>query len=255
MPSISVIIIAKNESRNIARCLRSVAHWVDEIIVLDSGSTDNTVEICRRYTPQVYATDWPGYGPQKQRALALAKGEWVLSLDADEWIRPSLRKEIQLTIQKGQFHGYYLPRLTMYCGHFQKYGDAAKDKVLRLFLHDKGQFTSDLVHEKIICAGPVGVLQNPLLHNAYRSYDEWASQMHHYALLTARVRFNKGRRSNPAKAWISSIWIFFRSYIWRQGFRDGQIGYLFAKLNAISSYQRNMELWKLARGIMAGNED
>lgn len=245
MPTLSIIVIAKNESRNIGRCLRSVAGWADEIIVLDSGSADNTIEICHRYTSQVYMTDWPGYGPQKQRALDLARGDWVLSLDADEWIRPNLRQEIQSVIKESVFPGYYLPRLTMYCGQFQKYGDASKDKVLRLFLRNNGRFTDDKVHEKIICTGQIGVLSNPLLHNAYRTYEEWTAQMHHYAILTAKLRHSKGCRSNPIKALFNSLWIFFRSYIWRQGFRDGRVGYWFAKLNAVSSFQRNLVLWKL----------
>ena len=105
-PSLSVIIIAKNEAHNIQRCLRSVL-WVDEIIVLDSGSTDNTVEISRLYTAKVYTTDWPGYGPQKNRALALAQGDWVLSLDADEWLSHGLRDEIQSAILSPQYQAYY----------------------------------------------------------------------------------------------------------------------------------------------------
>lgn len=247
MTTLSVIVIAKNEARNIGRCLRSVSGWADEIIVLDSGSADHTVEICRRYTPQVHLTDWPGYGPQKQRALALARGDWVLSLDADEWVRRDLRAEIQRVVQApGDCQGFYLRRLTMYCGRFQRHGDAAQDKVLRLFRRDCSQFTPDIVHEKVICTGRAAVLKSALLHNAYRTEAEWSSQMHKYALLTAELRHSKGRRSNPAKATLSAAWIFFRSYIWRAGFRDGRTGYLFAKLNAKSSFCRNMTLWRLS---------
>lgn len=247
LPTLSVIVITKNEAHNIVRCLRSVVSWVQEIIVLDSGSTDQTIPLCRRYTSQVYSTDWPGYGPQKQRALRMATGDWVLSLDADEWVSPQLRQEILKTLSHPTSVGYYLPRLTMYCGRFQKHGDAAKDKVLRLFQRQQSQFTNDIVHEKVICQGQIGHLRQPLLHNAYRTLQEWAAQMNHYALLTAQLRFAKGRRSNPVKAWINCGWIFFRSYVWRQGFRDGRLGYIFAKLNAISSYRRNMALWNLGR--------
>ncbi len=247
MPTLSVIVITKNEAANIGRCLRSVADWADEIIVLDSGSTDDTLNICHRYTHYVYSTDWPGYGPQKQRALAAAHGDWILSLDADEWVRNKLRLDIQQAIKASEADGFYIPRLTMYCGQFQKYGDAAKDKVLRLFRRDKGHFTDDIVHEKVICEGRIDCLRSPLLHNAYRTEQEWTAQMHHYALLTAQLRYSKGRRSHPPKAWLNSVWIFFRSYIWRQGFRDGRMGYIFAKLNAISSYQRNIQLWNLDR--------
>jgi glycosyltransferase involved in cell wall biosynthesis len=242
---LSVIVITKNEAPNIRRCLRSVVGWVDEIIVLDSGSTDQTPAICRHYTSSVYITDWVGYGPQKNRALALAHGEWVLSLDADEWVRPDLQREILRAITREDARGFILPRLNMFCGRFQRHGDAAKDQVLRLFRRDSGRFTNDLVHEKVICRGKIGCLQQPLLHNSYRSVTEWAQQMEKYAVLTAKMRYEKGRRSNPVKAVIHSGWIFFRSYILRQGFRDGRIGYLFAKLNAKSSFQRNMLLWRL----------
>lgn len=245
MSMLSVIIIAKNEARKIGRCLRSVAAWADEIIVLDSGSTDNTIEICRRYTGHVYATDWPGYGPQKNRALNLAHGEWVLSLDADEWVRPNLRTEIQHAIQTTDYQAFIMPRINMFCGRFQRFGDAGKDQVLRLFRRDAGAFTDDIVHEKVVCQGKIGYLQHPLLHNSYQTAAEWAEQMHRYALMTAQVRHSKGRRSNPLQAVIHSAWSFFRSYLLRQGFRDGRVGLLCAQLSAKSSFQKNMQLWRL----------
>ncbi len=138
-----------------------------------------------------------------------AHGDWILSLDADEWVRNHLRQDIQQAIKAPEADGFYIPRLTMYCGQFQKYGDAAKDKVLRLFRRDKGHFTDDIVHEKVICEGRIGCLHSPLLHNAYRTEQEWAAQMHHYALLTAQLRHAKGRRSHPPKAWINGYGYFF----------------------------------------------
>jgi glycosyltransferase involved in cell wall biosynthesis len=248
MPKLlSAIVITKNEARNIRRCLRSMADWVDEIIVLDSGSTDETVAICHQFTSQVYITDWPGYGPQKNRALHLAQGDWVLSLDADEWVRADLRAEIQQAILQDQFQGFYLPRLNMFCGRFQRYGDAPRDKVLRLFKREASSFTEDFVHEKVICQGKIGYLQRPLLHHSSRTLAEWTAQMEKYALLTARLRHSKGRRSNPGKAVVNSLWIFFRSYILRQGFRDGRLGFIYAKLNAQSSFQKNLHLWRMGK--------
>jgi glycosyltransferase involved in cell wall biosynthesis len=247
MVTISVIVITKNEARNIRRCLRSVHGWVDEIIVLDSGSTDQTLEICRQFTAQVYVTDWPGYGAQKNRALQLAKSDWVLSLDADEWVRPALQAEIQQAIRNSHFPAFYMPRLNMFCGRFQRYGDAARDRVLRLFQRERGKFTNDAVHEKVICSSPIGHLRQPLLHNSFRTYDEWATQMRRYAELAAELRHTKGQRSNPIKAGISSGWIFFRSYILRQGFRSGRLGFTFAQLNAKSSFQKHWRLWQLGR--------
>ncbi len=245
MTSLSAIIITKNEAKNIGRCLCSIASWIDEIIVLDSGSTDQTVAICRQYTENVYSVDWPGYGAQKNRALKLAQGDWILSLDADEWIRPLLQAEIQQAIRSHDFQGFYIPRSNMFCGHFQRYGDAARDKVLRLFKRDAGKFTEDFIHEKVICEGKIGLLQQRLLHNSSRTKTAWAAQMEKYALFSAQLRFAKGRRSNPLKAGLNAVWIFFRTYVLRQGFRDGKTGLLFAKLNAKSSFQKNLELWRL----------
>lgn len=247
MLTLSVIIIVKNEARNIRRCLRSLAGLANEIIILDSGSTDNTVEICRQYTSHVFITDWPGYGPQKNRALRRAQGDWVLSLDADEWVTAPLRAEIQHAIQQTDVQGFYLPRLNMFCGRFQRHGDAARDKVLRLFQRNAGEFTNDIAHEKVICQGKIGYLQQRLLHNSSRTLTEWSAQMQNYTRLTAELRHAKGKRSNPLQAVLNGAWIFFRSYFLRQGYRDGRLGWLFAKLNAISSFQKNLQLWRLNR--------
>ncbi len=247
MTTISVIIITKNEVRNISRCLRSVFSWVDEIVVVDSGSTDRTLDICRRYTSKIYIADWPGYGPQKNRALQWARSEWVLSLDADEWIRPALKAEIQQAIRGAKCQGFYIPRLNMFCGRFQRYGDAAQDRVLRLFQRHAGKFSDDIVHEKVICSGNIGHLHQPLLHNSCRTYGEWTAQMTRYAILAADQRYSQGRRSNPVKAGLSSAWIFLRSYILRLGFRDGQPGFTYACLNAKSSFQKHWRLWQKQR--------
>jgi len=242
---LSVIVITKNEARNIRRCLRSVAGWVDEIVVLDSGSTDNTVAICREFTPRVYVTDWPGYGRQKNRALNLAGGDWVLSLDADEWVTAGLREEIRQAITQTEFQGFYMPRLNMFCGRFQRHGDASRDRVLRLFKRDCGEFTDDFVHEKVVCKGNVGGLKQRLFHHSSRTLPEWTAQMEKYTRLTAELRHSKGCRSNPCKAVLNGAWIFFRSYLLRQGYRDGRLGFIAAKLNAKSSFYKNLQLWQL----------
>ncbi len=248
MPKLSAILIVKNEAKKIRRCLSSIVGWVDEIIILDSGSHDETVSICRMFTPHVYLTDWPGFGAQKNRALNLTTGEWIISLDADEWVRPPLRTEIQQAIQQTAFQGYYIPRITMFCGRFQRYGDASKDQVLRLFQRKAGRFTEDFIHEKVICNGAIGHLTQNLLHNCVADKIEWSAQMKKYAILTAQLRHQKGLRSNPLKAIVNSGWIFFRSFILRQGFRDGHTGWLYAILNAQSSFKKNMHLWRLCRG-------
>ena len=140
-----------------------------------------------------------------------------------------------------------MPRMNMFCGRFQRYGDSSRDRVLRLFRKQAAEFSNDFVHEKVICTGKVGRLQNCLLHNSSRTLQEWTQQMNRYTELTAQLRFQKGKRSNPAKACLNSVWIFVRSYVLRQGFRDGYIGFQYARLNAISSFRKNMILWSLGR--------
>ena len=145
---LSVILITKNEADNIVDCLASVA-WADEIIVFDSGSEDETVSICREYTDKVYETDWPGFGIQKQRALNKAKGDWVLSIDADEIVTAELRVEIVKAIQQEKFQGFEIPRLSTYCGKQIRHAGWWPDHVLRLFRRECGYFTEASVHERI----------------------------------------------------------------------------------------------------------
>ena len=147
--NVSVIIITKNEAEHIRRCLESVS-WADEIIVLDSGSTDNTVAICQEYTDKVYVTDWPGFGPQKNRALEKAQCEWVFSIDADEWADDALRQEITAAIDaSGPVDAFSIPRRTKYLGCWVYHGDVGRDKVTRLFRRGQIRFTENIVHESI----------------------------------------------------------------------------------------------------------
>ena len=151
--SLSIIVIVKNEESSIRECLASVA-WADEIIVLDSGSSDQTVAICREYTDKVYETDWPGFGPQKNRALEYATKDWVLSIDADERISYDLQTEIKRVIQMpARFDAYTMPRRSNYCGRYMKHSGWWPDRVVRLFRRGKASFSDDLVHERIVVTG------------------------------------------------------------------------------------------------------
>ncbi|MGZ8151480.1 MAG: glycosyltransferase family 2 protein, partial [Methylovulum sp.] len=179
---LSVIIITKNEGAHIGSCLKSVL-WADEIIVLDSGSEDDTVEICKQYTDNVFITDWPGFGIQKQRALDKAQGDWVLSIDADEVVTTELRMEIENTLQQEQFNGYQIPRLSSYCGKQIRHGGWWPDYVLRLFRRNAGYFTDSLVHERIVVEGKAGKLTSPLLHDTYENLEEVLNKVNSYSSL------------------------------------------------------------------------
>ncbi|HEY9063440.1 MAG TPA: glycosyltransferase family 2 protein, partial [Burkholderiaceae bacterium] len=174
-PLLSVVLITHNEAANIAACLESVA-FADEWIVLDSGSTDATAEIARRFgATVVIASDWPGFGAQKNRALALARGRWVLSLDADERVTPELAASIrQALADDGAAAGYELSRLSNFCGQWMRHGDWYPDRVLRLFRREAARFSDDRVHERLIVdpgAGGIGRLAGELLHHSMPTLD------------------------------------------------------------------------------------
>ncbi len=241
---LSVIIITKNESEHIARCLDSVS-WADEIIVLDSGSTDNTVDICKRYTADVYQTDWPGFGPQKQRALDKVSGDWVLSLDADEYVPDALKIEIQQAIQQIETRGFEIPRLSSYCGKQMKHGGWWPDYVLRLFQRKYGQFTHDIVHERIIVTGIIHKLETPLLHEAFIDPEEVLDKVNSYSSLGAKSLFEQGQSTTLLKALLKGIWAFFRTYILKASCLDGTQGLMLAISNAEGTYYKYVKLLHL----------
>jgi glycosyltransferase involved in cell wall biosynthesis len=241
---LSVIIIVKNEALHIGRCLESVA-WADEIVVLDSGSTDETVEICRRFTSQVYETDWPGFGVQKQRALEKAQGDWVLSIDADEVVTPELKSEIEQALQSERCSGFEIPRLSRYCGKPMHHGGWWPDYVLRLFRREKGRFTDSAVHERVLVQGETGRLKNPLLHEAFVNADEVLHKINSYSSLGARVLEQKGVRSSLSKAVLKAAWTFIRTYFIKASLLDGRHGFMLAVSNAEGAYYKYLKLLEL----------
>lgn len=238
---LSVIIITKNEAHDIRDCLESV-RWANEIIVLDSGSTDNTIAICQEYTNKVFSTDWPGFGPQKNRALEKATGNWVLSLDADERIPPALQEEIKTAIQQNKYDAYSIPRQSLYCGKLIKYGAWHSKRHVRLFKRNCGKFDNALVHENIIITGKVGGLLNPMLHYTYQNLAEAIEKMNFYSSASALQRFNKGKKGGLFSAILHGGWAFLRSYFLQLGFLDGKAGFMLAVSNAEYSYYCYLKL-------------
>jgi glycosyltransferase involved in cell wall biosynthesis len=247
MTTLSVIVITKNEQANIRQCLESVK-WADEIIILDSGSSDNTVEICKEYTDKVFVTDWPGYGPQKNRALDKATSEWVLSLDADEWLSDELAAEIKQTIQSSPKDDAYCFQLAnIYWGKVLKYGNEARDVVLRLFRRGKARFKEVIVHECVVTESTPKKLKHTLFHNCFRDLEQTLNTLNRYSSLNALMRYKAGRRCSFSRAIVSGLWAFFRTYILRRGFLDGKEGFMAAVYCAEGSYYRYLMLWKLSQ--------
>lgn len=244
MPKLSVIIITKNEANNIRRCLESVK-FANEIIILDSGSTDNTINICREYTDKVYETDWPGYGPQKNRALKKATGEWVLSIDADEWVSDGLKQEIITAINTKDALAYFMPRRWIVCGKHIKHGDWGHDNVLRLFVRKQGHFTDVIVHEGVRVKGKTKKFKQPLFHNSILEITKGLEKMNLYSSLSAQKKKQNGGKTSLFKAITHGGWMFLRSYILRLGFLDGKIGFLTAFINAEHSFYSYAKQWDL----------
>ena len=244
---ISVIIITKNEAHDIRECLASVA-WADEIIVLDSGSTDDTLAIAREFTSLVYTSaDWQGFGIQKNRALAYASKNWVLSLDADERVDAALQKEIQQVLQSSQSDVYFIPRLSSFCGRFIHHSGWRPDNVARLFKRGRAEFSPHLVHESLLFNAPAGYLSNPILHMSYKNLDEVLDKMQRYAMLGAAELQAKNKRSSLAGAVGHGVWAFVRTYVIRLGFLDGAQGFMLAVNNAETTYYKYLQLYFLTK--------
>jgi glycosyltransferase involved in cell wall biosynthesis len=244
---LSAVIITRNEAAVIARCLESVA-WADEIIVLDSASTDDTADIARRLGAKVtIANDWPGYGPQKNRALAQAAGDWVLAIDADEWVTPDLRAEIERVIAEPAQHvAYAMRRRSSYCGRYMRHSGWWPDRITRLFKRSSARFSDDLVHERLIVSGSTGELGAPLMHEAIRDLDHALVKMNSYSSAGARMQFARGRGGSLTEAVWHGAWTFVRTYVLRAGFLDGREGFMLAVSNAEGAYYRYLKLALLA---------
>ena len=236
---LSVAIIACNEAHRIARCLQSVS-FADQIVVLDSGSTDDTVAIARGLGADVEVTpDWPGFGPQKNRALARCRYRWVLSIDADEQVSDALAAEILRVLREAPVEatvaGYWLRRSSRYCGQVIRHGLWGNDRVLRLFERQRGRFTDARVHESLVCDGETRVLEGILVHDSVDSPEDARSKARRYAFLGAEALRARGR-GGALQGGVHAGWSFVRGYLLRAGFLDGRFGLTLARLNAVGTF-------------------
>ncbi len=236
MPKLSVAIITYNEEPNIRRTLESVA-WADEIVVVDSGSTDGTAAICREYTDNVIQQDWLGFARQKNLAIDRTSGDWVLSIDADEPVESELADEIKTIIASPDaLDGYHIPRKTFFLGKQVRYGGWYPDYNLRLFRKGKGQFEERAVHEAINVRGATGRTRHALLHYAYPDLASYMSSINKYSSLAVTVMGEKGISGFKAgffNMMFRPVFAFVLKYFFRLGFLDGKHGLV---LNLFHSY-------------------
>jgi glycosyltransferase involved in cell wall biosynthesis len=252
MINLSVTVITKNEQGNIGDCLQSV-EFAGERIVLDSGSTDRTPEIVgAARAVLVQSSDWPGFGPQKNRALEHVSGRWVLSIDADERVSPALAAEISAAILKADAEGgevaFEIPRLTQFCGVWIRHCGWTPDHVLRLFKRGEARFSDDLVHEKLLLLDPetqVIRLKTQLLHYSYPSPAHYWRKLQQYSQDWARQKHQEGKKVSIVRALVSGVAAFVRSYIFRLGFLDGAMGFAVCTMQAQAAFGKYFELYYL----------
>ena len=241
--TLSVSITSFNGERLIRRCLESVA-WADEIIVVDSGSTDNTREICRELGAKVtQTTDFPGYGQQKNRALDRTSGVWILALDHDEWVSPELRAEIEAAMESaGDTAAFTMPRLSNFCGRDMRHSGWWPDPVTRLFRRGAARFSEDHLHDRILVNGKIGKLTFPLRHEPMPTLEHVINKMNGYSSAGAKFNFERGRRASLSKAIFHGWWAFVRTYLLQAGFLDGREGFMLSVSNAEGTYYRYLKL-------------
>lgn len=246
MPKLSVTIITKDEEADIGAAIDSVA-WADEILVVDSRSTDRTVDVARAANAHVIVIvrDWPGYIEQKNFAASQASNDWILSLDADERVTSQLAQELQRILQHPTCAAYQLPRLTWHLGTWIRGTDWYPDYQLRLYDRRAARWTGQYVHEAVSVNGPVGRLAGDLLHFAYRDIADHLETIDRYTTLAARQMHESGRRTGVLQLMAHGPLAFLRNYVAKGGFRLGTAGLIVSTMNAYYVFLKFAKLWQL----------
>lgn len=248
--SLSVVIVTLNEEANLSRTLASVA-WADEIVVVDSGSTDNTRQIAESFRAKLYVEPWKGFAAQKNSALAKATGDWLLSLDADEEVEPALAGEIRVALAANpSVKGFWIPRKNFFLGRWMRHGGFYPDPKLRVFRRGAGRFENRLVHEDAHVAGTTAKLQHHLLHHAYPTLDDYIEHMNRYSSLGALMLVAEKSRVGWSfvNIVIRPLLTFCYNYFLRLGFLDGREGLLLHLNHARYVSWKYSKAWELGRG-------
>jgi glycosyltransferase involved in cell wall biosynthesis len=254
---LSVTVITRDEEAQIGDCLESV-RWAEEIVVVDTGSTDRTLEICRKYTPSVYIHPWEGYAAAKNTALARATGDWVLSLDADERVTVELQQEIATLRQQPMASladGYAIPRRNYLWGRWLRYGGLYPDYQIRLFKRARGCFKVRRVHESVQIDGRVNRLQEPLEHYSYQRLGDVIQRLDRYTELAALDLREHGRPFRLTALVMRPLGRFFGNYVLKRGFRDGIPGLIMAVSYAYSVFTREAKLWEMTQSSKPGPQE
>ncbi len=242
--NLSVVVVTRNEEERLRACLLSVA-WADEIVVVDAESEDKTVTIAREFTDRVVVRPWPGYAAQKNAALELATGHWVLSLDADEVVSAELRAEIaRILAVDGPADGYAVPRRNIFWDRWVRHGGLYPDWQVRLFRRGRARFVARAVHESVTVEGRVERLAGHLEHRSYRDVSDFLARADRYATLAAEEAVAGGRRAGAVDLILKPLGRFLGMYVVGRGFLDGWRGFLLAVLYAYYVLIRSAKIWE-----------
>lgn len=245
---ISALAITYNEEENIERYIKSLS-FADEIIIVDSNSTDKTVEIAKKLQAKVISRDFDDFSDQKSFALKQATNDWVVFFDLDETISPELAQEIQEKTNLNSANAYKVKRNFYFMGKKIKYSGFQNDLVFRVFKKSVSQYNSNLVHETLQVEGKTGVLKNTSNHYSYKTFDLYNGKLTRYSKLQASVLYKKNVRPNLYHFFIRPSWRFFHQYLIKFGFLDGKEGFILAYLSAFAVFKRYLYLWTMYRNI------
>jgi len=244
---ISAVIICCNEEAKIERALKSLQGIVDETVIVDSGSRDRTIDICRRYTDRIYHKEWEGYRRQKEFATNQARNDWILSVDADEAVSPELHSEVSRwrCIVPANYAGYYVPRKTYFMGRWIEHTTWYPDWQLRLFRRSMGRWEGGHVHESFRISGPTGRMHGHLYHYTYSTLSEFLQQLDNFSSLAAADLYERGVRARLFHLFADPPLVFLKNYLLRRGFKDGTQGLVVSILSSASTLFKYLKLWEL----------
>ena len=247
-PPISVYILTFNNERTIRNCIESVVSYADEVIILDSGSTDQTLSICKSFPVEVHQQDWAGFRRQYQTAANLTKNKWIMFVDADEVVPKPLWEELKVAIveDKGAFDGYVVSRLNFFLGRWIQYGAWGSDREIRVYRRDKGHWEGGL-HAKIIVDGPIKILRGKYLHFPYRDIAKQIETLNRYSDVASKDMFEQDKHIGGIYTLARVLFRFFKEYILKRGFMDGFPGFYIASANAFYVLTKYAKLWELGK--------
>jgi glycosyltransferase involved in cell wall biosynthesis len=244
----SVTVITLNEERNLRDCLRGVS-WADEIVVVDSGSTDRTLEVAREFTGSIFTNAWTGMREQKNFAAERARNDWILNLDADERLTSEGQEEIKGVLREPRHAGYEFPRKNIFLGKWMRHGGWHPDRTLRLYRKDLGSFAGINPHSNVVLkSGTTGQLESPLVHYTYTSFAHYISKQFPYSDAAAREVVGKGAAPiSSGRIFVKTSWKFVETFILKRGFLDGPHGLIVALGACFAAYMKQARIWEMTR--------